>query len=220
LDTALIAREQSALFDQEPVGLALAAAAAVAQALTDERVLQTADPFGWRDNWRSHGDASRRFAFEFHDEPIEAELKIAHDGGLRLQIGEWAGPLQFATTPQGLDVHFAGQHSKAVVFMAGESCHVFCPHGATQIRRIDLLAHAGEATVEGGRLTAPMPGVVVSFAVKPGDAVRKGQALAVMQAMKMEHTIAAPADGVVAELLYTPGDQVLEGAQLLRLEAI
>lgn len=44
--------------------------------------------------------------------------------------------------------------------------------------------------------TAPMPGKVVSFAVKAGDAVKKGQALAVMEAMKMEHTIAAPADGI------------------------
>jgi 3-methylcrotonyl-CoA carboxylase alpha subunit len=44
-----------------------------------------------------------------------------------------------------------------------------------------------------------------------------GQALAVMEAMKMEHTVAAPGDGTVAELLYSPGDQVSEGAPLLRL---
>ena len=66
-------------------------------------------------------------------------------------------------------------------------------------------------------MTAPMPGKVVSFAVKVGDRVVKGQALAVMDAMKMEHTIAAPTDGTVAELLYTPGDQVAEGAELLKL---
>ncbi|MEN9472748.1 MAG: hypothetical protein RLZZ495_837, partial [Pseudomonadota bacterium] len=43
--------------------------------------------------------------------------------------------------------------------------------------------------------------------------------LAVMEAMKMEHTIAAPADGVVQELLYAAGDQVTEGAELVRLVA-
>jgi 3-methylcrotonyl-CoA carboxylase alpha subunit len=58
---------------------------------------------------------------------------------------------------------------------------------------------------------------VVSFAVKAGDAVVRGQPLAVMEAMKMEHTIAAPADGTVEELLYAPGDQVTEGAELLRI---
>jgi len=83
---------------------------------------------------------------------------------------------------------------------------------------VDLLAHAGETQGEGGRLSAPMPGKLISFAVQAGDTVRRGQALAVMEAMKMEHTIAAPADGTVAELLYAPGDQVSEGAELLKLE--
>jgi 3-methylcrotonyl-CoA carboxylase alpha subunit len=62
-----------------------------------------------------------------------------------------------------------------------------------------------------------MPGKVLSFAVKAGEVVRRGQILAVMEAMKMEHTIAAPADGTVQELLFAPGDQVTEGAELLRL---
>jgi 3-methylcrotonyl-CoA carboxylase alpha subunit len=59
----------------------------------------------------------------------------------------------------------------------------------------------------------------MSFAVKAGDKVTKGQALAVMEAMKMEHTIVAPSDGTVAELMFVPGDQVTEGAELLTLAA-
>ena len=62
-----------------------------------------------------------------------------------------------------------------------------------------------------------MPGKLISFSVKAGDKVAKGQALAVMDAMKMEHTINSPVDGVVQELLYLPGDQVIEGAELLKL---
>ena len=62
-----------------------------------------------------------------------------------------------------------------------------------------------------------MPGKLVSFAVKVGEKVAKGQPLAIMDAMKMEHTIASPAVGTVAELLYAPGDQVAEGAELLKL---
>jgi 3-methylcrotonyl-CoA carboxylase alpha subunit len=62
-----------------------------------------------------------------------------------------------------------------------------------------------------------MPGKVLSFSVKPGDQVREGQVLAVMEAMKIEHVIAAPSDGTVAELLFAPGDQVPEGAELLTL---
>jgi 3-methylcrotonyl-CoA carboxylase alpha subunit len=63
-----------------------------------------------------------------------------------------------------------------------------------------------------------MPGKVLSIAVAAGQAVRRGQALAVMEAMKMEHTIHAPRDGVVQELLVAVGEQVSEGAELLRLQ--
>jgi 3-methylcrotonyl-CoA carboxylase alpha subunit len=48
-----------------------------------------------------------------------------------------------------------------------------------------------------------------------GHAVKKGEALLIMEAMKMEHTISAPHDGEIAEILYAVGDQVSEGAQLL-----
>jgi len=224
LDTALIPREQAVLFHQEPVGLPLAAAAAVAQTLLRERASEGVDPYSRRDGFHTHGVVQRRFEFEFGGEHAKALLTYERGGSLHLAVGEGdaavAGPLVFSAVGQGIELQFAGQRTRAAVYAQGEVDHVFTPLGATQITAIDLLAHAGEAAAEGGRLTAPMPGKVVSFAVKAGDAVTKGQPLAVMEAMKMEHTIAAPADGVVQELLYAPGDQVTEGAELLKLVAV
>ena len=221
LDTALIPREQAVLFHQEPVGLPLAAAAAVAQTLLKERASEGVDPFSRRDGFHTHGVVQRRFEFEFGGEHAKALLTYERGGSLHLAVGEGdaavAGPLVFAAQANGIELQFAGQRTRAAVYAQGEVDHVFTPLGATQITAIDLLAHAGEVAAEGGRLTAPMPGKVVSFAVKAGDTVAKGQPLAVMEAMKMEHTIAAPADGVVQELLYAPGDQVTEGAELLKL---
>jgi len=221
LDTALIQREQAVLFHQEPVGLPLAAAAAVAQTLLRGRASEGADPFSRRDGFHSHGLARRRFEFEFGGEHAKAWLTYERGGALHLAVGEGdaavAGPLAIAQQGDGIELQFAGQRTRAAVYAQGEVDHVFTPRGATQITAIDLLAHSGESAAEGGRLTAPMPGKVVSFAVKAGDKVAKGQPLAVMEAMKMEHTIAAPQDGVVQELLYAPGDQVTEGAELLRL---
>ncbi len=217
LDTALIPREQAVLFNQEPVGLELAVAASVARTLLDERLLQAADPFSRRDGWRAFGVALRRFAFEFHGQAVNAWLSYLHDGTLRLEAGGSSGVLLFEESDQGIALRFAGQRHTVQVYRQGEIAHVFTPHGATRILAIDLLAHAGASQADDGRLTAPMPGKVLSFAVKNGDTVKKGQALAVMEAMKMEHTIAAPVDGTVAELLYAPGDQVLEGAELLKL---
>ncbi|HWI81053.1 acetyl/propionyl/methylcrotonyl-CoA carboxylase subunit alpha [Ramlibacter sp.] len=219
LDTALIAREQERLFRQEPLGLPLAAAAAIAQALLDEQATAGADPFSRRDGWDSHGVRLRRFEFDFHGERAKAELTYLHDGALLLTVGNVTGALAFAPGPAGIELHFAGQRLQASVYAEGETDHVFSARGATRIVNVDLLAHAGETHAEGGRLTAPMPGKVLSFSVKPGDEVTEGQVLATMEAMKMEHTIAAPGDGVVAELLYAPGDQVPEGAELLTLTA-
>ena len=223
LDTALIQREEAVLFHQEPVGLPLAAAAAVAHTLLQERASETTDPFSRRDGWHSHGDVRRRFALAFGDAPASATLHYAHGGALALSVGEGAdavqGALVFERTAGGaIDLRFGERRETVTVYAQGGRLAVFAPQGATRIEVIDQLAQASATQEEGGRLTAPMPGKVVSFAVKAGDQVAKGQPLAVMEAMKMEHTIAAPQDGVVEEVLYAPGDQVAEGAELLRLQ--
>ncbi len=224
LDTALIEREKQHLFHQQRLPQAQAVAAAVAQVLQAERAQETADPFSRRDGWRSHGVAERRWDFRQGEAAVSARLRYLHDGALQLAVGEGEslaeGLLSWQQAGDGaFDVQFAGQRLRAQVHVLGEQCHVFAPQGAAVLGLADPLAHAGEVQSEGGRLTAPMPGKVVSFAVKAGDKVSKGQPLAVMEAMKMEHTIAAPGDGVVAELLYAPGDQVTEGSELLRLES-
>ncbi len=235
LDTALIPREASKLFNQEKIGLPLAVATAVAHTLAQERAAGNlahpsangwTDPWARRDGWRAHGVTTRQFDFEFHDARATAHLTYLHDGALHLAVSG-AGLAQSATGTEGalvfeasgldIDVSFNGQRQRLQVYQQGDWVHIFCALGGTQILGIDLLAHAGDAQAEGGRLTAPMPGKVVSFSVKAGDKVVKGQALAVMDAMKMEHTISAPVDGLVAELLYAPGDQVAEGAELLKL---
>ena len=226
LDTALIPRESAVLFNQEKVGLPMATAAMVADMLVSEgRLAQQANVQGWidpwaqRDGWRSHGASNREFMLEFHGEPHTALFTRLHDGGLQLTIDGNTAALSYTPVAGGaLDVRYGDLRSTVHLYKKGEIAHVFTALGATQIVAIDALAHAGEVHAEVGRLTAPMPGKVVSFAVKAGDAVKKGQALAVMEAMKMEHTIAAPADGTVAELLFAPGDQVTEGAELLKLE--
>jgi len=218
LDTALIQRESAVLFKQDPVGLQAAAAAVIANALRTEAEAQGADPFSRRDGWQSHGTTRRRFELEYDGEPVRAVLTYGPQ--LLLQVGEGAeSALQCTPHGDGLWVQFNGQRIHSTVHAQGELRHVFTPQGAARISLLDPLAHAGEAAQEGGRLTAPMPGKVVSFAVKAGDKVKAGQPLAVMEAMKMEHTISAPKDGTVAELLYAPGDQVTEGAELLKLAA-
>ena len=225
LDTALIPREAAALFHQDKVGLPLAAAALVAHTLQAENALANRtdangwkDPWAQRDGWKSHGAQVRSFAVEYAGAPHVVLLTNVRGGALQLTVAGERLPLRWAAQGDALVISLADARSVVNLYRKGDVAQVFTAQGATQIIAIDALAHAGETQAEGGRLTAPMPGKVVSFSVKAGDAVTKGQPLAVMEAMKMEHTIAAPADGTVAELLFAPGDQVTEGAELLRLQ--
>ncbi|MFP4420790.1 MAG: biotin/lipoyl-containing protein, partial [Desulfococcaceae bacterium] len=69
-------------------------------------------------------------------------------------------------------------------------------------------APAPAANVEGVPLTAPMPGMVVSYAKKVGDAVSKGDTVVILEAMKMENALPAPVDGTVKAINYDSGDSV------------
>ena len=163
--------------------------------------------------------ATRRFDLDVAGTRHAVALQRRHDGALTLVLGEQRWPLAArALGADRHDVQLGDRRWTLAVYAQGERITVFAPEGTLSLQEVDALAHAGEGAAE-GRLTAPMPGKVVSFLARPGDAVKAGQALAVMEAMKMEHTIAAPRDGTVAELLYGVGDQVAEGAELLRLAA-
>jgi 3-methylcrotonyl-CoA carboxylase alpha subunit len=225
LDTALIARETATLFNQEKVGLQWAAAALVADTLRQEHAARDTssawkDPWASGDAWQSHAASTRTFTLEFAGESHIALLRAQRNGALQLDVDGSSVALAFsAQADGGLDITLGSERERLQVYRQGELAHVFMARGASSVVVVDTLAHAAVAQADTGRLTAPMPGKLLSFAVKAGDQVRRGQPLAVMDAMKMEHTISAPADGRVEELLYAPGDQVVEGAELLRMAA-
>ena len=77
-----------------------------------------------------------------------------------------------------------------------------------------------EAIVGGDRVTAPMPGKLIDLKVAAGDEVKKDQVVAVMEAMKMEHSLKAPRDGSIKATGASVGDQVAEGAMLVELDEV
>jgi oxaloacetate decarboxylase alpha subunit/pyruvate carboxylase subunit B len=70
------------------------------------------------------------------------------------------------------------------------------------------------APADGTLLLAPMPGMIVKYEKKAGDAVRKGDTLVILEAMKMENALAAPCDGTVQGIKFASGDSVAKGAVL------
>jgi 3-methylcrotonyl-CoA carboxylase alpha subunit len=220
LDTGLIERHRDAVL---PASYALppeAVAVAVARLLADEAAaVDPDDPWGQRDGWRLNGVYQRHFTFRFEERKVEARVDYFHTG-LHLGFEGYEGAFNYrAEGRAGLAVEMGTRAVRAAAVVQDEAVQVYLDGREVRLEIVDMLAHAGANLREEGRLTAPMPGKIVSILVTQGATVRKGAPLLIMEAMKMEHTISAPADGKVEALLYAVGDQVAEGAQLLGFKA-
>jgi len=224
LDTGLIERNGATLFPPAapaPVGaLALAAAALLADEGT-----QGADPWTSTHGWRMNGSYRRQLSFG--DDYAATLANKAYALGVTYQPKGWTldldgnkHALALVSRSEGRYVlRLDGNAVQGTVRREGELLHVFSGGLHHVLAWADPLAHAGEHEAAGGRLTAPMPGKVVAVIASSGQQVKKGEPLVIMEAMKMEHTIAAPSDGLVEEVLYQVGDQVADGAPLLAFKA-
>lgn len=222
LDTGLIERHRDTLFPPAAAPGADTLALAVAAVLQEERrASQSSDPWSDTSGWRLNAQLRRTLDFDHESGAQRVTLRYsAQAQQYTLDILGQTHALQIsAAEGEALQLSIDGRSVQADVVREGEWLHVFGPQGQRSLRHVDPLAHAGHHEAEGGRLTAPMPGKIVALLVQQGASVAQGAPLLIMEAMKMEHTIAAPADGTVQELLYAVGDQVAEGAQLLEFKA-
>jgi 3-methylcrotonyl-CoA carboxylase alpha subunit len=102
---------------------------------------------------------------------------------------------------------------------AGDAVYVLRGGRQTVVRLKDLEAIDVDHLDAGGLITAPMHGKVLAILVEQGTAVSKGQRVALIEAMKMEHALTAPIAGKVAEVAAVPGNQIAEGAKVMVIEA-
>jgi 3-methylcrotonyl-CoA carboxylase alpha subunit len=140
---------------------------------------------------------------------------------LRFENGEALVSLPQLGSQNRTAGHLPGCHDSALSaeIVEGERDVFVIREGRqTRVQLYDPFAVDLEHLEEGGLIKAPMHGKLVEVLVKPGDRVQKGQRLAVVEAMKMEHALAAPAAGEVAEVTAAPGAQVAQGAPLIRLK--
>ena len=89
----------------------------------------------------------------------------------------------------------------------------------TKVTLRDLAFDEASDAGSGGVIRAPMHGKVLAVLVEQGASVARGQRVAIVEAMKMEHTLVAPIDGVVTEIAVAANAQVPEGAKLMLIEA-
>jgi 3-methylcrotonyl-CoA carboxylase alpha subunit len=219
LDTGLIAKNHAELFPADAGPSQAVLALATAAVLTKDAALAASDPWSSRTGWRLNQLYVRALRLG------ATEVKITYDhaghllNGTRLTLRSVRAESRTTSSSGDYELLLGDQPIRGTVVFAGDTLHVFHAGTVTQLELFDPIAHAGEDDSHGGKLVAPMPGKVVALIAKPGAEVKKGAALLVMEAMKMEHTITAPSDGVVAEFLFSAGDQVAEGAELLKFTA-
>jgi 3-methylcrotonyl-CoA carboxylase alpha subunit len=140
-----------------------------------------------------------------------ADKSGRQDGGTRVRVA--GASVTESTVAAVLD----DERHSARWFRHGSHLHVWIGDMHEEVLIDDPRTQEFSASAATGGLTTPLPGVVSAVAVQEGQAVTAGEVLMVIEAMKMEHTIAAPYDGVVRAIHFARGDRVPEGSELLEL---
>jgi 3-methylcrotonyl-CoA carboxylase alpha subunit len=228
VDTAFIERHRESLFPPaEPVSDRVLALACLDEFSRIEeaaarRAAASGDPYSpWHDTsgWVLNDDNHHtlRFIDRGREVTVTAHYRPGHyllelPGGEMRVSGELSA---HGDVYADLD----GVRLTAAVVREGSDIVVFCDGRSHRLTLHDPLSAAMDEEVREGSLKAPMPGTVVAVMVEQGQRVAEGEALMVLEAMKMEYTIRAPSDGVVESINFAAGEQVTEGSELLAVVA-
>lgn len=173
---------------------------------------------GMLTGFRNNPYTPQTMIFEGDDEPVTAQYIHLGPGHYQVTVGDtewtlegldWNGP-QGAAILNGHRIEFRWVSSDKIVYLQSNL-------GASSLKTVPRFPAPGDTVAEGS-CVSPMPGKVVSVQVSQGDTVTKGQVLASIEAMKMEHQVVAAQDGVIAQVLVAEGDQVDAQAPLVVME--
>ncbi|CPS07693.1 carbamoyl-phosphate synthase subunit L [Mycobacteroides abscessus] len=212
LDRHDVADLGAALIDRDGEGLhAIAATLAQVAGRRAAAPVQPTLPAGWRNNpsqlqstgWLTADGRERRVGYALLRDGVEVEVdgKPVEDVSVLVQ------------RPDRVVLETGGVRRGYDVVLDADIAYVDSPAGSTAFTQVPRFLDPS-ALKPAGSLTAPMPGSVIRLPVAAGDVVTAGQALVVVEAMKMEHTIVSPIDGIVAELSVEVGQQVSTGDAL------
>jgi len=182
----------------------------------------------WNNNigWRLNEDNYHLIEFQYSGMDFKVTAHFRDDDSTHAQIRL----ANFLFEVEGNEYHVSGYlkseqihlnidgHQFAISYARNDNKLVLFKNASNWELEIQDSSVANIEPEEHPDLIAPMPGTIIEVFVSDGDSVEKGQPLAVMEAMKMEHTIKAHKDMKIVEVLYTVGDLVDDGAELIRFE--
>ena len=212
VSTALLAEGTHGQRDRTSEGRWLAIAGALMLAADDaaRRTVQQGVPAAWR----NVVSQPQRTTFVGHD-PVEwwgTRDGFVVDGVKVLEVSPTHARLEIGGVASETRGHICAERPGAPreVWVDG-------PLRSARLREVPRFTDPADA-VASGSLLAPMPGTVVSVKVEPGAEVAAGDAVLVLEAMKMQHTVTAPHDGTITEINVEPGAQVASGEVLAVVE--
>ncbi len=229
LDTGFLDRHGGALVEaaegasDEVLALASLAVLEQRRAESAAHARNSGDPHSpWHQvtGWRLSVGSHVVLRFNGPQGPVEVTVWYRPEG---YRLGLPGGAVETRGTlaaDGGLDAVIDGRRVTAAVVRDGSTLTLALGPRSHALELHDPLLLDDAAGALGGRLVAPMPGKVVKVSVSPGATVAGGTPLMVLEAMKMEHTIAAPSAGRVAAVLAAAGELVEEGTELVVLEAV
>jgi 3-methylcrotonyl-CoA carboxylase alpha subunit len=232
VDTGFIERHRASLFAKPaPAGDRAFAVATLARLLEWQDAAQPAvgdpwSPWNQQSGFRLLEEGHEEVRWKDGEREVVVIARRLRSGGVRLELPEGAREARVERREDGTLSIGLGQDSftatvvRRTALDGGIDYTLFMGEGSNRLRLVDPLdVTQYEATASADAVVrAPLPGKIIDLRVKAGDTVSKGQALLVLEAMKMEHTLAAPADGTVKSLRYAVGEQVPEGAELVEFE--
>ena len=215
-DTSFIPTHRDTLFLDESHLPDRALIAASLALLSNEANASAPDAWDRKDGWWLNRSAHR--AMEFHTANDEAIVTVdietvGNVRHVRIDAREYTVMSTKQRAPL-LSFSANGHIETARVLIHDSSISILFADARHTLRVVDPFLFEGDADTNDGRLTAMMPGRVVKVMAKVGDNVKKGQALIIMEAMKMEHTIVSPRDGVVERVAFNENDLVPADAVL------
>jgi 3-methylcrotonyl-CoA carboxylase alpha subunit len=218
-DTAFIERHRAELLDKKREVPLEALVAASARAFLDERRAQAARaPSPWNDTsgWRLNQPARREMELALADGTrvvLQADLHGDH-----AIVHHARKPHRVALGPvdgDRLQVSLDEETFFARVVRNADRLDVALPSGRYELTLVDPFHYEPVDALPDARLTALMPGRVVKVLTAAGDTVAKGQALLILEAMKMEHTIVSPREGTIERVAFAENDLVPADALLV-----
>jgi 3-methylcrotonyl-CoA carboxylase alpha subunit len=206
----------------EPVpdeGLALASIAFVMRRASDLQCSEHSSPWNLTNGWRLNADNEHDLRLIDAGDVREVVLHFRGDG-YEVELSNRARLKATGVSMKDgvITAAFDGVRMRARAVFEGLSLTLLSDGRVWRLALDDPMGRAERQEGGSGRLTAPMPGAVVAVLVAAGDAVERGQALMVIEAMKMEHTIRAAVAGRVAKIHFMAGQQVSDGDELLTIE--